>query len=96
MSKVPDGDLPLLVDVGDEWAAVVDTEVEDTVLIRCLESGTEDGGIFGLRNWRQIEAVERREHAELKLNVVVWSRDKGLKVVHIVFGDLNLEMLLSS
>lgn len=57
--KVPDGDLSLLVNVGDEWTAVVNTEVENSVLVRCLESGTEDGSVFCLSNWGQIEAVER-------------------------------------
>lgn len=46
--KVPDSDLPLLVDVGEEWAAVVDAEVEDTMLVGCLERGTKDGSVVRL------------------------------------------------
>jgi hypothetical protein len=92
--KVPDSDLPLLVNVGDEWAAVVDTEVEDTMLVGCLEPSTKNGSVLSLRNWGEIEAVKRREHAELKLDVIVWSRDEGSKVVIVVFRYFDLEVLL--
>jgi hypothetical protein len=43
--KVADGDLPLLVDVGDEGAAVVDAEVEDAVLVGGFEGDAEDRGV---------------------------------------------------
>ena len=96
MRKVPDSNLPLLINVGNEWAAVVDTEVEDSVLVGCLKSCTEDGSVLGLRNWRQIEAVERRKHAEFKLDVVIRREDEWSEVVVFIFGDLDLEMLSSS
>jgi hypothetical protein len=41
--KVSDRDLPLLVDVCEKRAAVVDAEVEDAVLVWCLERDAEDG-----------------------------------------------------
>lgn len=93
---MPNSDLPLLINVGNKWTAVVDTEVEDSVLVRCLESGTEDGSVLGLCNGGQIEAVERGKHAELKLDVVIRREDERSKVVVVVFGDLDLEVLLSS
>jgi hypothetical protein len=93
VGKVPDCDLPLLVDVCNEGAAVVDAEVEDTVLIGGLEGDAEDGGVGGLRDGREVEAVEWRQHAELELNVVVRLRDKGSEVVLLPFGDLDLEVL---
>jgi len=91
--KVPDGDLPLFVDVGDKWAAVVDAEVENAVLIGCPERDAEDGCVRGLCDRREIQALEGREHAELKLDVVFGRGDKGSEVVVGVFGDLDLEVL---
>lgn len=93
MRKVPDGNLPLLIDVGDKGAAVVDTEVENAVLIGCPECDTEDGRVRGLCDWGEIQALEGREHAELKLDVILGRGDEGSKVVVRVFGDLDLEVL---
>jgi hypothetical protein len=81
VGKVADGNLALLVDVGKEWAAVIDAEVEDAVLIGCLECDAEDGRVCGLCNGREVETLERGEHAELELQVVVGGRNKGLEVV---------------
>ena len=93
MGKVPDCDLPLLIDVCNEGSAVVDAEVEDTMLIGSLESDAEDGGVGGLRDGGEIEAVERRQHAELELDVVVRGGDKGHEAVVGPLGDLDLEVL---
>jgi hypothetical protein len=90
---MPDCDLPLLIDVCDEGAAVVDAEVEDAVLVGGLERDAKDGGVRGLRDWGKVEAVERRQHAEFKLDVVVCLRDEGGEVVLFPFGDLDLEVL---
>lgn len=90
---MPDCDLPLLIDVCDEGATVVDAEVEDTVLIGGLEGDAEDGGVRSLRDWRKVETVERRQHAELELDVVVCLRNEGRKVILLPFGDLHLEVL---
>jgi hypothetical protein len=87
------GDLSLFINVCEKGAAVVDTEVKDTVLIGGFECDAEDCGIGGLRNGREIEALEGGEHAELKLNLVVGGGDKGLEVVVGVFGDFDLEVL---
>lgn len=46
--KVADSDLSLLIDICEEGAAIVDAEVEDTVLIGSPERDAEDGGICGL------------------------------------------------
>ncbi len=52
--KVPDGNLPLLVDVGDERPAVIDAEVENAMLIGCPESHAEDGCVRGLCDRRKV------------------------------------------
>lgn len=93
MRKVADGDLPLFVDVGKEGSAVVDAEIEDTVLIGSLESGAEDGGVLSVCDRGEVHAVEGRKHAELELNLIVRRWDKGSEVVVCVFGDFNLEVL---
>lgn len=96
VSKVPDSHLPFLVDVGDERTTVVDAEVKDTVLVGSLESGTEDGSICSLSDRGEVETLERRQHAKLKLDVVLGGGVEGSEVVVHVLGDLDLEVLQSS
>lgn len=93
MGKVPDCDLPLLIDVCDERSAVVDAEVEDTVLIGGLESDTENGGVGGLSDGGEVQAVEGRKHAEFELDVVIRGGNEGNEVVVVPFRDLNLVVL---
>lgn len=93
MRKVADRYLPLLVDVCEEGAAVVDAEVEDAVLVWCLERDAEDGRVCGLCDGREVEALEGRQHAELELDVVGGGRGEGLEVVVGVLGDFDLEVL---
>ena len=93
MRKVADSNLALLIDVGEEWAAVVDAEVEDAVLVRCAECDAEDGRVRGLRDRGEVEALEGREHAKLELDVVGGGWHEGLEVVVGVLGDLDLEVL---
>jgi hypothetical protein len=93
--KVPDGHLPLLVDVGDEGAAIVDAEVENSVLVGCPECDAENGCIRGLCDRGEVQALEGRKHAELKLDVVLGGGDEGSEVVVGVLGDLDLEVLCS-
>lgn len=81
VGKMPDCDLPLFIDVRDERSAIVDTEVEDAVLIGGLEGSAEDGGVCGTRDGGEVEAVEGRQHAELKLDVVVRIGNEGSQVV---------------
>jgi len=94
--KVPDGDLPLFVNVGDKGAAVVDAEVENAVLIGCSERDAEDGCVRGLCDRRKVQALEGREHAELKLDVILGRGDEGSEAIVRVFGDLDLEVLYLS
>ncbi len=94
MRKVSNGDLPLFIDGGDEGAAVIDAEVENTMLVRSLEGDTKDGCVRGFRNRSEIEAVEWREHAELKLNLIVGGENEWGEMVVGVLGDFHLEMLL--
>jgi hypothetical protein len=92
--KVANGNLSLLVDVREEGAAVVDAEVEDAVLIGGFEGDAKDGGVGGLADGREVEALEGREHAEFELDVVAGGGDEGLEVVVGVFGDFDLEVLV--
>ena len=93
MRKVAHRDLALLVDVGEERAAVVDAEVEDAVLVGRAEGDAEDGRVCGLRDGGQVQALEGREHAEFELDVVGRGRGEGREVVVCVFGDFDLEVL---
>lgn len=45
---MPDGDLALLIQACQEGAAVVDSEVEDAVLVGSAEGHTEDSAVGGL------------------------------------------------
>lgn len=54
MGKVPDRDLALLVDVRQERAFVVDTEIEDAVLVGKLEAGAKDSRILGCEERFQV------------------------------------------
>ena len=93
MGEVPYCDLSLLVNVGKERSAVVDTEVENAVLIRCLEGNTENGSIRSLRDGRKVKTVEWRKHAEFELDVVIRGGNEGNEVVVVPFRDLNLVVL---
>ena len=70
---VADRDRVLLLDVGEERPLVVHLEVEDAVLVGELERRDKDGSVGrGLRDVvRQRQAVERRQHGELELQLVV-------------------------
>lgn len=43
----------------------------------------------------EVQALEGRKHAELKLDVVLGGGDEGSEVVVGVLGDLDLEVLCS-
>jgi hypothetical protein len=94
VGKVAYCDLPLLVDVCEEWAAVVDAEVEDTMLVGCLECDAENGGVCGLCHWGEVQALEGREHGKLELNVVGRGGGEGLEVIMVILGDLDLKVLV--
>lgn len=59
-----DCDLSLFVQVGEEWAAVIDAEVEYAMLVGGFEGGAEDGGVGGLLEGCEVEAVKGGEHGE--------------------------------
>lgn len=90
---MPDGDLTLLIQACQKWAAVVDSEVEDTMLVGSAEGYTEDGAVGGLRQRGQVETVERREHREFELESIVLSWKERHKVVVLVLGNFDLESL---
>ena len=93
MGKVPDCDLPFLINVRNKRSAVVDAEVEDTVLIGGLERNAKDSGVGSLRYGRKVEAVEGGKHAELELDVVICGGDERNQLVVGVLRDLNLVVL---
>lgn len=80
MGKVSHGNLLLLLNVGEERSAVVDTEVEDTVLIGGLKGHTEDGGVLGLGQRGEIQAMEGRKHRKFELNCIRGSGGEWDKV----------------
>lgn len=85
MRKVPNGNLPLLINGGQERSAIIDTEVKDAVLIGSLKGHTEDGRISRMREGFECEAVEGREHAELKLNNIIGGGDEGDEAGLVIF-----------
>lgn len=54
VGKVANSHLSLIVNVGEEGTAVVDTEVEDAVLVGGFEGDAKNGGVCGLANGRKI------------------------------------------
>lgn len=89
VGHVADGDGELLFNVSEEGALVVDHEVEDAVLVwrgevsaiyRELSRGS--GGVL-----LQLEAMEGRQHAEFKLEVVSFGNDEGSPVIPLPLGD---------
>jgi hypothetical protein len=90
VSKVADSDLVLLLDVGEERTLVVDAEREDTVLIGGHKLGAEHGARFGSAGRLEGQAVERREHGELELELVFAGNLEGNPLVEDVLGDFNI------
>lgn len=87
--KVADGDLVLLLNGGEEGPLVVDTEGEDTVLIRGHELSTEHSAGISAGRGLESQAVERREHGELELELVSARNLKGNPLVVDILGDFN-------
>lgn len=83
MGHVADGDGTLLLHIGQERSLVVDHEVKDAVVIRNGERDLVDALGFGRGALLRLElqTVERREHAELELQLVI-------------VGDLEAEPLV--
>ena len=64
VSKVPDRDLLLNVDICQKWAFVVDPEGEYAMLVRESKSCTEDGAVGSGGNRLEVETVEGGKHCE--------------------------------
>lgn len=94
MSEMPNSDLTLLVNVCKERSAVVDAEVEDSVLVGGLEGGAENSGVGGFGDGGEVKAVEGREHAELKLDMVALGGDVRDELVLAVLGNLHGKSLV--
>ena len=84
---------PLDFHVCKEGSFVVDFEREDAVLIRSFEGGAEDGAVGCLRDGLELEAMERREHAEFELEGVRGQDSKRGQFVIKIFRKLNIEGL---
>lgn len=87
MGKVTHGDSVLLLDVVKEGSLVVDLEVEDAVLIRQLEVGAVRRALLRANCGLQRQTVERRKHAELKLQIVPGWYLEGGPVIPLVLGQ---------
>ena len=64
MRKVPDRDLSLFIDVCEKRPLIVDSEVEDAMLIGERERGGVYCGVWGFEDGIEVETVEGREHGE--------------------------------
>ena len=93
MRKVSYSHLPLLLNVRQKGALVVDFEGEDPVLVRQFEGCAEDGAVGCCADGVEWKAVEGREHAEFKLEAVCGGDDEGRVVGISVFGEFNVEGL---
>lgn len=91
--KVAHGHLVLLLDVGEEWALVVDAEGEDAVLVRNHELSAVYSACLRAAGGLKSQAVERREHSELQLQLVLAGDLEGHPLVVGVLGHLNVEDL---
>lgn len=71
---VADSHRALLLDVGQERPLVVGHESEDTVVVGNRESDTVDTFFLGRGTLLRLElqTVERREHAELELQLILF------------------------
>lgn len=93
VSKVADSDSALLVDVAQERTLVVDDEVEDTMLVGHGEGSAENGAVGSARGGLQSQAVERRQHAEFKLEGVFGRRNERNQAVTVILGQFDRVVL---
>jgi hypothetical protein len=93
VSKVAHGDGVLLLDVRQEWALVVDLEIEDSVLVGQLEGGDINSGIVSGSGCLEGQTVEGGQHREFELDSVAVRGDKWYPVVPRVLGEFNFVRL---
>ena len=93
MRKVTHGHLVLLLNGGEEWTLVVDTEREDSVLVRSDELSAEHSASVGTAGRLESQAVEGREHSELQLELILAGDLERNPLVVNILGDLNVEDL---
>lgn len=93
MGIVADSHLVLFLDVGEEGTLVVNTEGEDTVLVRNDELSAVDSTVFCLSGRLEVKAMEGGQHGELELEgVILGDLERNILVV-AVLGNLNAEDL---
>lgn len=88
-----DGNFVLLLDVGEEGTLVVDTEGEDSMLVRNGEACAVHSAGFRSEGRLESEAVERREHGEFELQSILAGNLEGNVSVVNVLGDLDAKDL---
>ena len=93
MRKVTDGNLVLLLNVGEERTLVIHTEREDTVLIGSDKLGAVHGASLRATGGLEGQTVEGREHGEFQLQLILSGDLEGHPLIIGVFGNLNAENL---
>lgn len=95
MRKVAHGHLVLLLNVGEERPLVVDPEREDAVLVRRHELSAVHSAGLRAAGGLESQTVERREHGEFQLQLVLAGDLEGHPLVVGVLGHLNVKNLFS-
>lgn len=92
--KVANGDLVLLLDIGEEWTPIIDAERENAMLIRDRKSDTVDSAILRAVFRQEIETVEWRKHGELQLQSILRGNFERHKPIEVVLGEFDVERLI--
>ncbi len=71
MGVVADGDFVFLFNVGEEGTLIIYAEGEDSVLVGDCELCAKDGTVSCCLDGLEVETVERGQHGEFELELVV-------------------------
>lgn len=71
MGKMPYGNRILLKNIAEEWSLVIDQEIEDTMLVWELKRHRVRSAVLRGDGGFQVQPLERREHAEFELQLIV-------------------------
>lgn len=96
MSEMTNGHFKFLFDVGEERTLVVHSKGEDSMLIGGGKSCAVDCTIIRFADGFQVQAVEGREHGELKLDGIASRNLEGHVTIIVVLGKFNAKNLLRS
>lgn len=95
VSEMARRDFAFLVDAGEEGSLVVDSKMEDAVLVRKSEARGIDGRGLRLGHGLEVQTVEGREHGELELHLISRNRHKRDQLPILILGELNRKCLES-